>query len=308
MIKNVVIDLYNQHYNMNCGGLMVQFELCKILCELGMNARINSRNHIENNVCNNYYNNEFPIDENVVVIYGETIAGNPLNAKKVVRWILAPLGFFFGYDTINTWGKNDLVYYFNSEKKFEKEPEKFNRIYKLLTLIFMNPLVKQTNFEPRTGICHTIRKANQTHKSGFNIVHPTDSFELKIHHTQLEYIEYFNKYKWFVCYDALTFYIIIAALCGCVPVVCKIDGLTKQEWIQTTAASEYCKSKKIFNLYGIAYGVEEMEYAEKTIHLVKEQWDDIIKFNKEKTIVPFINDIQNFDDPYMLNNVGENFY
>jgi len=308
MIKNVVIDLYNQHYNMNCGGLMVQFELCKILCELGMNARINSRNHIENNVCNNYYNNEFPIDENVVVIYGETIHGNPLNAKKVVRWILAPFGFYFDRTTTNTWGKDDLVYYFNSEEKFEKEPEKFNRIYKLLTLIFMNPLVKQTNFEPRTGICHTMRKANQTHKSGFNVIHPLDSFELNFGHTQLQYIEYFNKYKWFVCYDALTFYIVIAALCGCVPVVCKIDGLTKQEWIQTTAASEYCKSKKMFNLYGIAYGVEEMEYAEKTIHLVKEQWDDIIKFNKEKTIVPFINDIQNFDDLYMLNNVGENFY
>jgi hypothetical protein len=308
MTQNVIIDLHLGNFDMHCGGVMVQFELCKILCELGLNARIKSHSHIENNVCNNYYNNEFPIDENVVVIYGETIPGNPSNARKVVRWILAPLGFFFDYDTINTWGKNDLVYYFNSEEKFEKEPERVNRIYKLLTSIFMNPCIKRTNFEPRTGICHTIRKANQTHKSGFNMVHPPDSFHLTHNHTQLEYIEFFNKFKFFICYDALTFYIVIAALCGCIPIVYKIDGLTKQEWIQTTAAAEYCKSKGVFNLYGIAYGEEDLEYADSTIHLVKEQWDDIIKFNKEKTIVSFINDIQNFDDQRMLNSVGENFY
>ena len=109
-------------------------------------------------------------------------------------------------------------------------------------------------------------------------------------------------------YDSSTFYTIIAALCGCIPVVYKVQGLNKQQWIQTTAASEYVKSKGLDNLYGIAYGEEDLEYAESTIHLVKEQWDDIIKFNKEKTIVPFINDIQNFDDERMLNNIGENFY
>ena len=182
MTQNVIIDLNQRNFNMLHGGIVVQFELCKILRELGMNARIKARDNIKNDVCNDYYNNEFPIDDNVVVIYGETIHGNPLNAKKVVRWTLAPLGFFFDRTTTNTWGKDDLVYYFNSEEKFEKEPEKVNRIYKLLTPIFMNPLVKQTNFEARTGTCYAIRKANQTHKSGFNMVHPPDSFELKFHH------------------------------------------------------------------------------------------------------------------------------
>jgi hypothetical protein len=306
MIKNIIIDLAGGCFNITCGGITVQFVLCKLLCELGVNVRIKSNNHIQNHICNNYYNNEFPIDENVVVIYGETIQGNPSNAQNVIRWILAPLGFFFGYDTVKTWGKNDLIYYFNSEPKFCKNPEMIGVIYKLLNSFYINPYAKQTNFEKRTGICYTIRKAHIIHKNGFKMVHPPNSFEITGTHSQLQCISIFNKYKWFMCYDSLTFYIIIAALCGCIPVIYKINGLNKQEWIQTTAASEYCKSKGLNNLYGIAYGREDMEYAKNTIHLVKEQWDDILKYNKDNTMVSFLNDMQDYDN--MLNTVQKNFY
>ena len=94
-------------------------------------------------------------------------------------------------------------------------------------------------------------------------------------------------------------------MCGCIPVVYKVNGLNKKEWIQTTAAAEYCKSKGMDNLYGIAYGREDMEYAKDTIHLVKEQWENILEFNKEKTIVPFINDINDFDN--MQNTIEKNY-
>ena len=306
MTTNIIIDLVDGKFDITCGGLTVQFALCKLLCELGMNARIKSNSNIENHICNNYYNNEFPIDENVVVIYGETIKGNPLNAKNVIRWILAPFGVFFNYDTTNTWGKNDLVYYFNSDPKFYYNQEKIGSIYKLLSCLYINPYAKKTNFEERNGICYTIRKAHHMHKNGFQRVHPSNSFEITREHTQMQCIEFFNKYKWFMCYDSLTFYVVIAALCGCIPVVYKVNSLNKQEWIQTTAASEYCKSKGLTNLYGIAYGREDMEYAKDTIHLVKDQWDDIVKFNKEKTISPFINDLENFAN--QKNTVENNYF
>jgi hypothetical protein len=306
MTTNIIIDLFDCRFDIKCGGITVQFELCKLLCELGMNAKIKSNFHIKNHICNNYYNNEFPIDENVVAIYGETIKGNPLNAKNVIRWILAPLGFYFNYDTVNTWGKSDLVYYFNSEPKFYDNPEKLGSIYKFLNCFYINPYAKQTNFEKRTGICYTIRKAHQIHKGGFKMVHPSNSFEIPGNYNQLRCIEVFNKYEWFMCYDSLTFYIIIAALCGCIPVVYKVDGLSKEQWIQTTAAAEYCRSNGINNLYGIAYGREDMKYAQDTIHLVKEQWDNILEFNREKTIVPFINDVNDFNN--MQNTIEKNYF
>ena len=309
MTKNILIYTHMPKFSFVDGGTVAQYNLAKLLDEAGQNVRIYSSSGIciANSIFCKFYKNDFPIDDNTVVIYCEGTIGNPLNARNVVRWMLSELGKNAPYEWLHTWGKNELVYYFNTEQKFFDNPEKIGKIYKSLNSLYINPYAKQTNFEERTGSCYTIRKAFM-HTNGFNIVHPPNSFELTRQHTQLECIEFFNKYKWFVCYDPLCFYVVIAALCGCIPVVYKVNGLTKKEWIQTIAASEYCTSKGVFNLYGIAYGEEDLEYAESTIHLVKEQWDDIIKFNKEKTIVPFINDIQNFDDERMLNNIGENFY
>ena len=123
MGKNIIIYTINP-YNFQCGGLVVQYELCKLLGEAGQNVRIISPSNCNNSICNKFYNNDFPIDENTVVIYGETIQGNPLKAKNVVRWILAEIGIIADINTCKTWGKNDLVYYFNSELKFEKNPKK----------------------------------------------------------------------------------------------------------------------------------------------------------------------------------------
>jgi hypothetical protein len=305
MTKNVLIDLNGCKLDFTCGGIMVQFELCRVLCELGVNARIKASKNIKNSVCNSYYNNDFPIDNNCVVIYGETIEGNPLNANNIVRWILGPVGVSSSINISNTWQKDDLVYYFNSEEKFNINPERIGNIYKLLNCHYINPYTKQTNLEERVGVCYTIRKAREMHRNNLRLVHPKGSFEITREHTQMQCIEFFNAHKWFMCYDPLTFYIIISALCGCIPIVYKVAGLTKQQWIQTTTAAEYCKSKGLDNLYGIAYGQEDMEYAKNTIHLVKDQWDDIVKFNKEKTIIPFINDIQDINN--MLNTVKNNY-
>ena len=110
----------------------------------------------------------------------------------------------------------------------------------------------------------------------------------------------------FISYDPCTFLSIMASLCGCISVVYPWDGLTKQEWLNTTAVAEYIKSKGLDNLYGIAYGLEDVQYAKDTLHLVKEQWTDIQNFNKDTTIVPFINDIQNFEN--IQNTVQNNYF
>jgi dTDP-glucose 4,6-dehydratase len=303
--KNVLIDLHETVYNHTSGGAIVQFEMCRILRELGVNARIKSSSQTINNVCNDYYNNEFPIDDNCIVIYGETIEGNPLNAKNVVRWILGPVGVSSNINIPHTWGKDDLVYYFNSEEKFNINPERIGNIYKFLSSIYINPNIENYNPHKR-GTCFTVRKCGM-HKD-IKGIHFHDSFEITRHHSQSQCIEFFNQYEYFISYDPLTFLSIMAAMCGCVSIVYPVDGLTKQQWIQTTAAAEYCKSKGLDNLYGIAYGnsTSEYNYAFSTIHLVKQQWDDIIKFIAEKTIVPFIKDMQNFEN--MKNTVEANYF
>jgi len=244
MPKNILIYTHMSHFEFNNGGTVAKYNLARMLEDLSQTIRIYSRTGIciNNSIFNKFYNNDFPIDDNCVVIYCEGTQGNPLNAKNVVRWILSELGKNVPTDWVHEWGKNELVYYFNSETKFITSPEKLGTVYKFLNCIYINPYAKQTNFEERKGICYTIRKARQMHNN-ISLVHPKGSFEITREHNQMQCIEFFNTYKWFMCYNPLTFYIIIAALCGCIPVVYKMAGLTKQQWIQTTVASEYLKVK-----------------------------------------------------------------
>ena len=72
-----------------------------------------------------------------------------------------------------------------------------------------------------------------------------------------------------------------------------------------TAAWPYLKANNLENIYGIAYGMDDIEYARKTINLVKDQWDEIHNFLLKKTILPFLDDINNYEK---LENTVENNY
>jgi len=294
------------------GGTVCQYELARTLKSLGQNVKIYilSKIHIQNSIFNDFYTDsttDFK-PSNTVVIYCEGIIGNPLNAKYIVRWMLSELGQNVPYDNLNSWDKNELVYYFNSEPKFEKNPEKIGSVYKLLTCIYMDPNIKQINFNPRSGACFTLRKAFKIHKSAIKRLHTEDSFEITCQHTLQECINIFNTAKYFVSYDPLTFYTIIAALCGCISVVHPINGVSKEEWLTRTCVREYMKHTGKTQLYGVAYGTDadEIEFATSTIHLVKDQWDDIIQFCTTHTILPFINDINNMDG--LTNTIENNFF
>jgi len=220
--------------------------------------------------------------------------------------MLSKLGLNVPYNNVNTWSKNELVYYFNSEEKIAKNPEKLNNIYKMLNIIYVNPSAKNYNFAQRKGTCFTYRKALNTHGKHPKIVHNPNSFEITRKHTQKDYIIFFNKYKYFVSYDSLTFLSVIAALCGCISIVKKVDGLSKQDWLNTTAAADYLKEYNEPGLYGIAYGAEDLQNAISTLHLCNEQWFRIVKFSKEKYINGFIQDINNWNNN--INTIKNNFF
>jgi len=307
--KNIIIYTHMDNFDINNGGTVAQYYLAQILEEtFEQNVRIYSssgKKNTDNPIFNKYYNYEFPINDNTIVIYCEGTRGNPLNANSVVRWMLSELGQNAPREWGDTWGKNELVYYFNSELKFNKNPEKVGIIYKLLSVLYINPTIKNFQYDTRSNYCYTIRKGAYIYKN-IQYIHPESSFEITRAHTQYDCITLFNKYKYFISYDPLTFLTVIAALCGCISIVYKRDGMTKQEWIQTTAAGEYIKYKGLDNLYGIAYGLEDIKYAEDTLHLVEEQWIDITNYLKYKTVIPFITDINNFKK--MSNTIKNNFF
>ena len=286
---NILVYTINS-FNFTCGGLVVQYELCKIIDSLGINIRIRAPENINNSIFSKFYENDFDLN-NTLVIYGETITGNPLNAPYVMRWILAPLGVIVYKDIYKTWGPNDIVYYFNSDKTFSNNEAMIGQMYKTLTCIYINPLIKNYNDPIRKGYCHTFRKSHY-HKT-LRYAHPPKSFEIANGCKVVDCINIFNKREIFISYDPLTFLNIIAAMCGCVSVVIKVDGISDhKEWLKTTGVSSYIKEKSIEKLYGIAYGIGEIAWARETLHLVYQQWTDILEYCKNQTILPFLNDIR----------------
>ena len=306
----VKLIIYTRPLDVNCGGIVVLHNLAKIINDM-KNPEICAKLFIfnglryTNDYCQDFASIEEAGDDNAIVIYPEVISGNPLNCKKVIRWILLGLGAEMHIHHYKSWSKNDLVYYFNSELKFEKNPEKIGFEYKLLNCLTINQYAKQVNFGERYETCFSMRKASLFHKDNIQLFHPPESIEITRNHSQMDCIHIFNKCKWFICYDPLTFFVVIATLCGCIPIIYKIHGMNKQQWLQTTFAATYVKSKGLDSLYGVAYGEEDMQYAADTIHLAKQQWEDMFKFNIESCIKPFVNDIQHF---YDMPNKVETFY
>ena len=291
--KNIIIYPH-KIFDLSDGGITVQYYLAQLLEEMGFRVRIYKLWELfeKNTLFNNYYNNDFDLNE-TIVIYSEGIVGNPLNAKYVVRWLLSQLGRNVPKNRFYTWGKNDLVYYFNNEEKFYEKKEDYNIIYKNLSMLYINPGFKNNN-ESRSGTCFTLRKSHY-HKD-ITFFHPKNSFEITKKHTQNDYIEIFNKHKYLISYDPLTFLINIATLCGCITIVHPINNKSKQDWLKTTALWPYLEANNLDNIYGVAYGKDDILHASKTINLASIQWEeDISKYNIEKSLLPFINDIQNFD-------------
>ena len=171
--------------------------------------------------------------------------------------------------------------------------------------MYITPYIKNNNREPRSGICYTIRKGNEYRNNQVKRIHPPKSFEVTRSHQLLECINIFNTYEYFYSYDPCTFLNTVAAMCGCISVVVKVDGLCKNDWLNTLSVAEYLKESGE-SLYGVAYGQEEIEYAKSTLHLVEDQLISINNFFKKKYVDSFVSDINNFRS--QINTVENNFY
>lgn len=206
----------------------------------------------------------FPfVDKDTIVVYPDIFWGNILNATKVVRWLL----YFnrFPGDT-QAYGKKDL--FFCYRKIFNDEqlnPEE--RTVCLQNFDF--DVYKRTNFEDRTGCCYIIRKGNKRTDLPKTLDGPIiDSL------SERKKVEAFNKYKFCYFYDTQTFYTVVAAVCGCIPIVVLEPGKSKADYLSEGEQPA-----------GVAYGenAEEIQYAIKTREKCIEQLQNFSQWNKMAT-------------------------
>lgn len=260
------------------GGHNVLFRLAKLLSERGHDSKIfvnemNGRPIIYTNLARRE-----DVTEDTIVIYPEGIIGNPLGAKRIVRWIL------YGSTLYSHYQSNEIIYYF---LPFAKD----NPATKRLTVVH-HPEGLVNKGLPRTNIaCYVISKGflYQDVRAIFSSPDHKHANHIDLlGKSHLDIVEIFNTTKYFYCYDPASFLTHMALMCGCIVIQHPLLGCTVDEW-------KYMVDMKSLN--GIAYGYENITHAENTISLA--YLDPIIfKKDHEKSIDTFISDMESGNYTY----------
>lgn len=186
------------------------------------------------------------LPEHAIVVYTEFIPGNPLGAENVARWLM----FRTGYLGRPIEFSSDEVFFKASD--FSDDPS-ISGGAQLLQLFWTNPCYRDLGEKDRSGSCYMMRK--RAHEG---IEHPiAESLNVEeLSHEELAKV--FNRCETFYCYDDATMYSQYAALCGCDSIVFPWHYESREEWARARPIARN----------GVAYGVDDVEHARQTRHLL----------------------------------------
>jgi hypothetical protein len=208
--------------------------------------------------------------ERTVSVYAQVTWGNPFNVKHVARWILHD----YDPELWKTYGKNEFFFNYANFKlppNIHSEP--------LTTLDYMLDKYVNYNDKSRKGFGHILHKF--TPDWGIDFLKKIGSKEIPSYHGKenIDYLtEHFNKYEYILTFDYKTYLTTAACLCGAKSIILNPNP--------DISPMEY-RYENPTQAYGIAYGMNDLSYANSTLHLVKSNILDLEK-KDQKTIDNFI--------------------
>lgn len=208
--------------------------------------------------------------ESSVVVYPEIVSGNPLSAKRYVRWLLHKPGF---HKRLYKYRNNDLC--FSYQDAFNSIGSDIKYGGNLAVSEAFLDIYKLTNERDRTKTCYMVRKG----KNRLDLPDLRDQWVID-GYTHQELSEIFNECKICYFYDLYTAYAIYAAVCGCIPVIVPIAGVTKDQWVPE-------KDRR----FGLAYGSEDIPHAVATRGLMLDNLRAIEQKNIE-SVKHFVSAVQ----------------
>lgn len=184
-------------------------------------------------------------DPDCIVIYPEIVLGNPLGARHVVRWLLYRPGLRDPY----LFGPDEMFF---RAGEMADLPELTGGAPDLF-LWRIHEAYQDHGLTDRKGACYLVRKGSDKPR----IPETAEAICIDgLSHTEVADI--FNRCEVFYSYDEASFYSQYAALCGCQSVV--VPGLypSRAQWVEHHPLARF----------GVAYGLDDLEHARTTRHLV----------------------------------------
>jgi hypothetical protein len=299
--------IFSPTYDNNSGGAIVLHYLCHLLNEMGHQAAIvplyktyeSDQRFLFRGLVKSFgsklrmlrksftvcpglntpvdKNPSYPLPNDVVAVYPEAVASNPLGAKNVVRWLLHRPGYHTGKVC---YGVNELYFDYNAfSSDFGIPGSKLSK-HKLFIAKYHDHLYNKKGALPpgsRIGTAYCIRKGQ-----GKKIEHDLQNSILidGLNHEEISTI--FKRVKTFISYDTKTMYSPMALACGAESVVIPDTGVSKEEWEPNAVRS-----------YGIAYGMDDLENARKTIPNALEQLDEFSVSSKQ-AVAEFTKEVKEY--------------
>lgn len=180
-----------------------------------------------------------------VVIYPEMVLGNPLKAKRVVRWLLYKPGLRWSYE----FGDDDMFF---AAADFFDLPSVTGGAQQL-SVWSVNPAYKNGGSTERAGLCYLIRKGGSKPRRA-ETSDPSAICIDGLSHEKINTV--FNACETFISYDEASMFSLYAAVCGCTSIVVPGEFSDRGSW---------ASSHELFR-YGVAYGFSqrEIEHARST--------------------------------------------
>jgi len=208
--------------------------------------------------------------KNTISIFPQTTYGNPFNTIHNVRWVLHD----YSQEQWDTFGTDDVIFNYGTFKVHEETKQLPLTVFDYNFDKFYN-----THNPNRTGFGHIIHK--NTPDWGLEFLKNIGSTEIP-HYNGKKEIDYlldeFNKYEYVLSFDDKSYYTTAAALCGAKSIILNTN--------KDMTPAEY-RIKNPIQMCGVAYGMNDIKWAEQTIGLVKNNLLQLEKIDNN-TIDEFI--------------------
>lgn len=195
---------------------------------------------------------------------------NNTKIKNIARWAL----YHINQEQMSNVEDYDEIFNFGT---FNIPTEK--NIKTLTTFDYHKEIFYNRRNKREKKYCHILLKNNPPFCH--DMVEYFDSFGLEDYKSRgcYEYLaEKFNEYEYFITFDDKTFLTTAAAMCGCKSIILKNNDVSPYEY----------RMKNRIQALGVSYGINDLEWAEKTIEFLPEYIDFLID-SDNKTIDEFIN-------------------
>lgn len=235
---------------------------------------------------------------NTISIYPEHSRGNKFNTVHNVRWIM----YHTTREDENGFGEDDYIYNFGNFKTYTNRHDGTLKVfnYNLDKFYDEHELFGGRLNKKRKGYCHIVSKHTPYNYESIlksfnstNITHLKENADLDVLRQEL------NNYEYFITFDQKTYLTTAAALCGCKVIILKSDVGSKGfiHHVNDRAEDAYTeneveltpiqyKLENPINLFGVAYGIEDIQWASDTLHMVRDHIRNLKESNE--------NDIKNF--------------